>query len=55
MTSFVPDIERSKMGSPDRLDALVWALTDLIVERQKFDGLFEVIREELAEAARSAG
>jgi len=41
MTSFVPDIDRGKMGSPDRLDALVWALTELCVERQPYWGLVE--------------
>jgi predicted phage terminase large subunit-like protein len=41
MTSFVPDIDRGKMGSPDRLDALVWALTELCVERQPYWGLIE--------------
>jgi predicted phage terminase large subunit-like protein len=41
MTTFVPDIDRSKIGSPDRLDALVRALTDLVVERMPFEGLFE--------------
>jgi phage terminase large subunit-like protein len=41
MTSFVPDIDRGKMGSPDRLDALVWALTELLVEREKYWGLIE--------------
>ena len=32
MTDFTPDFDRSKAGySPDRLDALVWALTDLML------------------------
>jgi len=44
MTSFVPDIDRGKMGSPDRLDALVWALTELLVEREKYWGLIEHYR-----------
>jgi phage terminase large subunit-like protein len=50
MTSFVPDIERSKMGSPDRLDALVWALTELVVAREKFASFLDFVREELAAA-----
>lgn len=29
MCSFVPDFDRNSQGSPDRLDALVWALTEL--------------------------
>lgn len=31
-TSFTPDFDRSKAGySPDRMDALVWAITDLMI------------------------
>src|SRR5262245_61528185 len=33
MTAFAPDLERSKMGSPDRVDALDWAMTELLVEQ----------------------
>lgn len=29
MCTFTPDFDRSRDGSPDRLDALVWAMTDL--------------------------
>ncbi len=32
MCSFTADYERSKGNSPDRLDALVWALSELMVE-----------------------
>lgn len=31
MCNFTPDIDRATMGSPDRVDALVWGLTELIV------------------------
>jgi predicted phage terminase large subunit-like protein len=51
MTSFVPDIDRGRMGSPDRLDALVWALTELVVAREKFAGFLDFVRGELAAAA----
>jgi len=50
MTSFVPDIDRGKMGSPDRLDALVWALTELCVEPIPYMGLIEYYRQQHAEA-----
>jgi phage terminase large subunit-like protein len=50
MTSFVPDIDRGKTGSPDRLDALVWALTELCVERIPYSGLIEYYRQQHAEA-----
>ncbi|HWG06006.1 MAG TPA: terminase family protein [Beijerinckiaceae bacterium] len=32
MCSFTGDLDRKKMGSPDRVDALVWALTELMVD-----------------------
>jgi predicted phage terminase large subunit-like protein len=51
MTAFVPDLDRAKMGSPDRVDALVWALTELMVERMPFEGLFNYYKERAAEAA----
>lgn len=34
MAAFTPDIDRSLQGSPDRVDALVWALTELLVRRR---------------------
>jgi phage terminase large subunit-like protein len=35
MCAFTVDFDRKTMGySPDRLDALVWALTELCVERE---------------------
>ena len=34
LTAFTSDFGRSRAGySPDRLDALVWALTDLMLQR----------------------
>jgi phage terminase large subunit-like protein len=30
MTAFTPDMDRASRGSPDRVDALVWAITDLL-------------------------
>jgi phage terminase large subunit-like protein len=32
MCGFTPDLVRSAGASPDRVDALVWAMTDLLVE-----------------------
>jgi len=32
LCSWVPDMDRAVMGSPDRGDALVWALTELMVD-----------------------
>jgi phage terminase large subunit-like protein len=54
MTAFVADIDRGKSGSPDRVDALVWALTDLVVERMPFEGLLEYYRLEAARAQAKA-
>jgi hypothetical protein len=48
MTSFVPDIDRAKMGSPDRVDALVWAMTELMVQKVPFESLLEYYRAETA-------
>jgi phage terminase large subunit-like protein len=30
MTAFTADIDRASQGSPDRVDALVWAISDLL-------------------------
>jgi phage terminase large subunit-like protein len=51
MTSFTADIDRAKLGSPDRVDALVWAMTELMVERMPYQGLFDYYRERAQEAA----
>jgi phage terminase large subunit-like protein len=48
MTGFVPDLERAKFGSPDRVDALVWAVTELLVAPVPYAGLFEYYRTQLA-------
>ena len=45
MTSFTIDFDKKAAGySPDRVDALVWAITELMVERMKADGIFEYYR-----------
>jgi phage terminase large subunit-like protein len=52
MTNFTPDFDPQTAGySPDRLDALVWAATELLVTPMKGFGLFEYYRQE-AEALR---
>jgi len=39
------DFDRRAAGhSPDRVDALVWALTELLVERAAGQGIFEAYR-----------
>jgi phage terminase large subunit-like protein len=55
LTSFAPDINRGKMGSPDRLDALVWALTELVVERLPYQGLFDYYAGLVAAAGAEGG
>jgi predicted phage terminase large subunit-like protein len=50
MCAFVPDIDRGKMGSPDRVDALVWALSELCVTREPYAALIDHYRK-LSEAA----
>jgi phage terminase large subunit-like protein len=45
MCSFTSDFDRTAAGySPDRVDALVWALTELLVEPRAGDGIFEAYR-----------
>ena len=45
------DIDRAAAGySPDRVDALVWAFSELLVERMKGEGIYELYRQQ-AEAA----
>ena len=55
MTSFVADLDRAKFGSPDRVDALVWALTELFTQRVPFEGLLEYYRAETARAQAEQG
>src|SRR6202048_2343797 len=51
MTSFTSDIDRAAAGySPDRVDALVWAFSELLVEPMESEGIYEFYRQE-AEAA----
>jgi phage terminase large subunit-like protein len=56
MTSFTPDQDRGRQGSPDRCDAAVWSLTELLVEPEKFAGLLNYYQQEAAKvlAAREA-
>jgi hypothetical protein len=46
MTNFTSDIDRAAAGySPDRVDALVWAFSELLVEPMKSEGIFELYAE----------
>jgi len=50
MCAFSADFDRATAGySPDRVDALVWALTDLFVEPAPGDGIREYYRGKAAE------
>ncbi|MFI4949143.1 MAG: DNA-packaging protein [Alphaproteobacteria bacterium] len=45
MCSFTADFDRAAAGySPDRVDALVWALTELLVEPRAGEAIFEIYR-----------
>jgi predicted phage terminase large subunit-like protein len=49
MANFTADFDRDKAGySPDRVDALVWATTELLVEQMKSYGMYEVMRRRAA-------
>jgi hypothetical protein len=53
MTNFTSDIDRAAAGySPDRVDALVWAFSELLVEPMKGEGISELYRQQ-AKAPRS--
>jgi phage terminase large subunit-like protein len=54
MTNFTSDFDREVAGySPDRLDAMVWAATELLVEPMASYGIFELYRRQ-AEALAAA-
>jgi hypothetical protein len=47
------DIDRAAAGySPDRVDALVWAFSELLVEPMKGEGIFELYRRDAEAAAQ---
>ena len=52
MCAFTTDFDRKTAGfSPDRVDALVWALTDLLVEPMPGEAMIEFYRLRAREAA----
>jgi phage terminase large subunit-like protein len=54
MCGFTPDLDRKTAGfSPDRVDSLVWALTDLLVEPMPNSGIFELYREQARKLAEA--
>jgi predicted phage terminase large subunit-like protein len=55
MCAFTADIDRGKAGSPDRVDALVWSLTELLVTREPYAALIEHYAARLAAGAAAAG
>ena len=51
MCAFTSDFDRARAGySPDRLDALVWALTDLMIHPMQGWGWYELQRQRAEEA-----
>jgi phage terminase large subunit-like protein len=60
MCAFAPDAHgnsrsRSAGYSPDRVDALVWALTDLLVTPMPGEGIFEVYRQLSGQSTNTSG
>lgn len=53
MCAFTSDLDRRIGQSPDRVDALVWALTELIVAPMGSGGIFDLWREKAANKARA--
>jgi len=56
MCQFTSDLDRSPGQSPDRVDALVWAFTDLLVEPMESQGMYDLYRRqaEALEAKKAA-
>ena len=53
MTNFTSDIDRAAAGySPDRVDALVWAFTELLVEPMPGEGIYELYRQQAKAAVQ---
>ncbi|HTV88005.1 MAG TPA: terminase family protein [Stellaceae bacterium] len=51
MCAFAPDFDRAAQGwSPDRVDALVWALTELFVDPPPGGGIIEIYRHAATES-----
>ena len=52
MCGFTTDFDRQRAGySPDRVDALVWGLSDLVVEPMPSQGMFDLMRAQAAALA----
>jgi phage terminase large subunit-like protein len=52
MCGFTTDFDRQRAGySPDRVDALVWGLSDLVVEQMPSQGIFDLMRDQAAALA----
>jgi phage terminase large subunit-like protein len=52
-TNFTSDIDRAAAGySPDRVDALVWAFSELLVEPMKGEGIYELYHKQAKAAAQ---
>ena len=53
MANFTSDIDRAAAGySPDRVDALVWAFSELLVEPMNGEGIYELYRRDAEAAAQ---
>jgi phage terminase large subunit-like protein len=53
MCGFTTDFDRKTAGfSPDRVDALVWAFTELLVDQMEGYGIFELQRRQVEEMER---
>src|SRR5205814_6184412 len=56
MCAFTTDFDRKTAGfSPDRVDALVWAFSDLLVEPMSNEGIFEWTRRQAEALVKKPG
>jgi hypothetical protein len=52
MCGFTTDFDWQSAGySPDRVDALVWGISELLVEQMPSQGIFELMRAQAAALA----
>jgi predicted phage terminase large subunit-like protein len=54
LTGFTADMDRARTGSPDRADSMIWAMHELLVEREPFAGLLDWYRAEAEAVGREA-
>jgi hypothetical protein len=55
LTSFTADLDRARSGSPDRADGMIWALTELLVDKEPYAALLQWYAAEVARLRAAGG